>query len=144
MRLLLKISLLILEIFFFLRFLSHSGKTPNLFLWIKIRGRRAYQFYCFSTIWSEQKSANKRMETLLSDNTQIKPDTSNNVAAAARSILFQHVLALFAEVRKLFTTQALLQLCSGVVSTLLKCARVFKCSSHVCTHLVLHHWRPFV
>lgn len=87
----------------------------------------------------EQKSLNKKMETLLSDNTLIKPDTSNNVAVATGSILFQHVLALFAEVRKLFTTHALLQLCSGVVSTLLKCARVSECSSHVCTHLVLYY-----
>lgn len=57
------------------------------------------------------------METLLSDNMLIKPDTSNNVAAATRSILFQHILALFAEVQMLFTTH--MPYCSFVLVSFL-------------------------
>lgn len=143
MRLLIKISLLILKILFVL---SHRGKTPKLVpINKKSEGgekRWAYQVLLlfYHLMWA--KKHEQKDETLLSDNTLIKPDTSNNVAAATRSILFQHVLALFAEVRKLFTAHTLLQFCSGVVSTLLKCTRFSKCSLNICTHLVLYHWCP--
>lgn len=80
-RLIIKISLSILQIFHLTADLSNKNIW---FLYIKIWGKKK-RFTAFLSSDLSRKAWTKKMETLLSDNTLIKPDTSNNVAASTRS-----------------------------------------------------------